>query len=86
MAGNKAQQTAWRSVEQVQDAPLVENDGDIFIPLRRVKAKYAARATKLENMSNDDGLTADEKASCREKAELYLRTALSVNALIPKPL
>lgn len=63
--------SAWRPTT-VSAAPLVELDGDLYSVLRRLAARYYAKAKKLSLVP-----------AARASAEFYRHAGDSVTALIP---
>lgn len=93
MAGNKpAQLTAAQD-----NAPVLENDGDIFAPLRRLRDSYSFHEARFHNLltskhellkhaSKDEKPKLHALISKLEKVRNYYGGALlAVAALIPNP-
>ena len=91
MAGNKPSVTAWKTAAAVDTAPMIDTDGDYLNVLRRLAARYQAKAEKVvEKLAEytDCPPVTDfgkkRREGLVEAARSYYASARGVRALFPE--
>ena len=78
----QVQQSAWRTAE-ADNTPMVDAEGDIFAPLRKVRQQYYDQANKLAQRLDEDYYEGDLNV-IREYICKLRDAGDRVGALIPK--
>jgi len=74
MANDKSTAT-WKSAER--EKAVIEDEGDILLPLKRVREQYIRRAEELDGKA-----CGENRANIKEVAQCYRKAAYAVGLLI----